>query len=225
MPSATLLPLAPPGWTPEPRRLRSGALVVVVHALVVLALGQSGRTAIRTLAPEPLAVHLIAERPPIDRPRANSAPRATATLPLPPHPAAVTLPPPEVPAVVTPSTTALLPPAVSPPNPQGSPTSAPPAAVTSPKVVPASALRYRVEPAVEVPRLSRRAGESGRVGLRVLFDTQGSPREIQLSRSSGFARLDAQALEAMQRARIQPIVEDGRPIEVIAQAWLEYELD
>ena len=100
------------------------------------------------------------------------------------------------------------------------PPATPPA--VQPKRLAASAVQYRVMPPAEVPRTSRRAGESGTVWLRVLVDTEGVPRSVTLQRSSGFARLDEQALWAMRQARFTPHREDGRPVEVEVIAPIEY---
>lgn len=97
-----------------------------------------------------------------------------------------------------------------------------PTAVPQRKRLAASAVQYRVMPPAEVPRTSRRAGESGTVWLRVLVDAEGVPTSVSLQRSSGFARLDEQALWAMRQARFTPHREDGRPVEVEVIAPIEY---
>ena len=100
-----------------------------------------------------------------------------------------------------------------------------PAQPPAPKPVAASALRYAVLPTVELPLASRRLGESGTVLLRVVFDTQGRVKQASVHRSSGFIRLDEQALAAMRQARITPFLDNGIAIEVSAIAPLAYELD
>jgi protein TonB len=102
---------------------------------------------------------------------------------------------------------------------------APQPAVSAPPVLPASAIRYRVPPPVEVPLASRRLRESGTVLLRVLVDAQGLPRQITLHKSSGFARLDEQALAAMRQARFQAVNSDGQAIEWLVIAPLQYDVD
>jgi protein TonB len=89
----------------------------------------------------------------------------------------------------------------------------------------AGALRYRVAPAVEMPLASRRLGESGTVLLHVLVDAQGLPARVEVRRSSGHARLDAQALAAMRSARFEPCTDDGRPVPCEADAPIAYELE
>jgi protein TonB len=86
-------------------------------------------------------------------------------------------------------------------------------------------VRYVTLPPVEVPRASRRAGEHGTVWLRVVVDVAGQPAQVSVQRSSGFARLDEQALWAMRQARFKPHTEDGRAVEVEVIAPIEYPAD
>jgi protein TonB len=62
-------------------------------------------------------------------------------------------------------------------------------------------VQYLKLPPVEVPRASRRAGESGTVWLRVVVDVRGLPAQIHVQRSSGFARLDEQARGVFEKMR------------------------
>jgi protein TonB len=91
--------------------------------------------------------------------------------------------------------------------------------------VPPRALGYAVRPPIEFPPLSRRLREAGVVVLHVVVDTAGVPRSVSLQRSSGFARLDEQAIGAMRRARFHPCMDGGVPIECESDAALAYELE
>jgi protein TonB len=113
------------------------------------------------------------------------------------------------------------PPAPQPVKPRPAPAPQP----ALPKQVPASALRYLVEPRTSVPLLSRRLGESGTVLLRVVVDVRGHLKEVSIRKSSGFARLDQQALQDIRSARFVPQTENGQPIEVESTAAFAYELD
>jgi protein TonB len=93
------------------------------------------------------------------------------------------------------------------------------------KGVPPSALRYLVPPPISLPVASRRLGEQGSVVLRVVVDARGAPRQVVLLRSSGYARLDDDALAAMKRARFHPCTDNGAPIECESSAQLVYELE
>ena len=64
---------------------------------------------------------------------------------------------------------------------------------------------------LEYPRPSRPFHEAGRVMVRVYIDEAGMPRTVQVSQSSGFARLDDAAVAAVQKARFKPYTENGRP--------------
>lgn len=100
---------------------------------------------------------------------------------------------------------------------------APPTAAI--KQVPPSAVRYLVEPRLTVPLLSRRLGESGIVHLRILVDTRGHLKDAALKKSSGFERIDSQALKDIRSARFAPYLENGQPQEWETTALLSYELD
>lgn len=105
---------------------------------------------------------------------------------------------PAVPAV--PSTTA----PVSPTQPVDVPG---PSAV--PKELPSSAVRYLSLPPKIYPRMSQDQGETGVVQLKVLVDEEGRPKEVVIAKSSGFPRLDRQAISNMKAARFQPHIEAG----------------
>ncbi|MBN8504858.1 MAG: TonB family protein [Burkholderiales bacterium] len=217
------IPLPPPTLA-TPSRAWSLMAVLVLHALALLALAQAGRHLLKAAAPAPVEVRVVeAHKPPPPAPVQPPAHTVRVALPLP------TVAPVPVPEFVSAQVVREIPVQPPPASPQPLVVEPPPRVVSlappQPKVVSSGSLRYRVEPPVEVPRLSRRAGESGQVQLRVLFDRSGQPRQIDLVRGSGFARLDAQALEAMRQARIHPYTEDGQAIEVVALATLAYELD
>ncbi|MFT3848140.1 MAG: energy transducer TonB [Propionivibrio sp.] len=63
---------------------------------------------------------------------------------------------------------------------------------------------YLKNPAPAYPAMSRRLGEAGRVVLRVFVDIEGRPEQIQLKNSSGFARLDQAAEDAVRRWKFIP---------------------
>lgn len=145
-------------------------------------------------------------------------------------PPPVPVPPPAVPAapVTPPSPTPVAAPAA--PNAAPGPVTAAPTSDTGrtpmqPKVLPSSAVRYLVEPVLAYPRASRELGETGVVRLKVLVDEQGHPREIVVARSSGYPRLDQQAVQAMKYARFQPHIEEGAARMVWVLAPLTFNLE
>ncbi len=82
----------------------------------------------------------------------------------------------------------------------------------SPSVIePSADADYLKNPPPAYPRASRRLGEQGTVIVRVLISTQGLPEKAEVRTSSGFARLDQAALEAVLRWRFLPGRRSGTP--------------
>lgn len=82
----------------------------------------------------------------------------------------------------------------------------------SPSLVePSADADYLKNPPPSYPRISRRNGEQGTVIVRVFISTQGTPEKAEVRTSSGFARLDQAALEAVQRWRFVPGRRNGTP--------------
>jgi protein TonB len=69
-------------------------------------------------------------------------------------------------------------------------------------------------PSPAYPLIARRNGEQGTVTLRVLVSRDGAPASVSVERSSGHARLDRSALEAVRAWRFVPAREQGEPVEV-----------
>ncbi len=67
----------------------------------------------------------------------------------------------------------------------------------------------------EYPSASRRLEETGAVILQFLIDVDGSVVESKVATSSGHARLDEAALEALSRCRFKAGTVDGKP----EQSW------
>lgn len=89
---------------------------------------------------------------------------------------------------------------------------APPAPPAPPRIeLPSSNAAYLNNPKPGYPAISRRMGEQGKVVLRVLIDAEGQPQHIELQQSSGYERLDQQALEAVRRWRFVPGKRNGIP--------------
>lgn len=216
------------------RQTRSlAATVAVLHLAGGWALLQVPAVRAAVLEAAPMMVDLLAPPapptppppppppPPVPRPVppvVAPAPILAAPSPAPLPPEAFTAPAPApVPAPV-----AMAAPVAS-PSPPAPPAPAPPAPVR--KRLSADAVGYLVPPPAELPLASRRAGESGTVWLRVVVDVRGLPALVQVQRSSGFARLDAQAVSAMRQARFRPHTEDGVALEVEVTAPIEYPLE
>jgi protein TonB len=220
--------------------------VVAGHLLLLAGVWAAKRQVPLRVLPQTVSVSLLAASPMFSAPSVARSDARPAVLPPPQRVAAHGLTGPSHPgepseaappaAEATAQARALTPswPAFSPPvaalESAPAPSEAPapkeaPKVASGPKTVPEAALRYRVQPAVQWPRMAQRAGERGRVQLRVVFDRHGLPVDVQLAKSSGHARLDAQAFEAMRVARIVPYLEAGHPVEVVALATLAYDTD
>lgn len=202
--------------------------VVALHVLVLWGLTQMQDVRRTVARMTPVVVRLIAPaEPPKPLP---PVPVAMPTLQV-PTPTFIEPPLIAIAAAPAPSPVVAALPPPPPPTPvvaQAAPTPVVPV-VTPPapalKQIPASAVRYLKEPRWTMPLMSRRLRESGIVHLRVVVDTRGLPREITLARSSGFARLDEQALQDMRGARFVPQTENGQPVEWEVITPLSYELD
>ncbi|MFG6486689.1 TonB family protein [Roseateles sp. BYS78W] len=201
--------------------------IAVLHVLAFWGLSRVQDVKRKLVEVAPVVVRLIA---PAEPPK-----------PLPPTP--VAMPEMKVPALTmveppliavaaapapSPVVAALPPPPPTPVPVQATP--APPVQVTPPptpaiKRIPASAVRWLKEPRMTWPLMSRRLKESGVVHVRVVVDVKGLPREVALAKSSGFARLDEQALLDIRTARFVPQTENGQPIEWEVIAPMSYELD
>ncbi|WP_246312023.1 energy transducer TonB [Pseudaquabacterium terrae] len=209
----------------ERRWLVAGVAGVHLLALWGLLQVEAVREAVRELSP--LIVEFVAvEAPP--KPAPPPPPRQPIPLPrvvppavIAPAPSPTPAPTPFVVPAPEPAPAPVIIAAEAPPAPHAPP----PAPAPTPKRLPPSAVRYRVQPPIEVPMASRRLGESGTVLLRVLVGTDGRPRQITLHKSSGFARLDEQALQAMRRALFEPYTENGVALEGEVTAPLEYVIE
>lgn len=168
----------------------------------------------------------------VESPAATTAPRPQPTAPTPrlgapmpsTAPSKAPSPPPTPSATPTatsapPSTSESAPSAVAGPThaaPGAASAALAPAAAlgttarTAETVVPPSAeADYLHNPPPTYPRMSRRLGEQGTVVLRVRISAQGLPEQVALRTSSGFARLDQAALDAVPRWRFVPGQRNG----------------
>lgn len=198
--------------------------IVVLHLLGLWGLSQMQDVRRAVAGVAPVVVRLVVPADPV-KPRPAppvAAPRLTAPAPL-------LIEAPVIAVAATPAPAALVA-TLAPPAPAAAPATPAPVAVVAPappalKQVPPSAVRYLREPRMTVPLMSRRLKESGVVHLRIVVDVRGQPREIALARSSGFARLDEQALQDMRSARFVPQTENGQPVEWEVIAPMSYEVD
>jgi periplasmic protein TonB len=87
-----------------------------------------------------------------------------------------------------------------------------------------SAVEYLREPSPHYPPQSRRLREQGVVVLRVLIDERGRACNIDVETSSGYARLDRAAQDAVAAAAFRPYLEDGAPRRALVLIPIEFSL-
>lgn len=218
-------------------------------ALLVLLLMQQG-----SVAPQPtaLTVQLLApaDEPAHSAPAVTPAHRASKAPPRAPAPAALPGKTVAAPAQAqTPVAAANVPQAVASPaaNPllgHASVTPAPAVAATAtaaagsatsaregsersaaPSQQADRAVRVLQMPDPDYPPLSRERGEQGVVMLQLAVDASGRLGEVNVLRSSGFARLDKAARAAVQRWRFQPAIENGQPVAAQLTLPVRFALD
>lgn len=193
------------GYTLKPPLSRSGlAFVAAAHGVLLFALLQMN--VVRLPAPlAGLTVHFIKPPEEIKPPEPPSAlkPRPIEKRPVPqPVRQPVPLAAPEASPAPSPALVAPPPPEIVAPPP---PIQAPPAPPAPMEVVkPRFDADYLDNPKPMYPALSRRMGEEGKVVLRVQVAASGLPTEVVLHVSSGSARLDQAAIDAVRRWKFLP---------------------
>jgi protein TonB len=155
-------------------------------------------------APEPPKPEVPPPPPPPPRPvpKTPAPPAALVTTRPAPAPAPFVAPPP-------PPEPAPAPPPLAPEVPPAPPAPAPPSVAIE---LPKSAARYRIEPKLRFPPISNRLREYGTTLLSVHIAADGTPDDVRVKKSSGFARLDAEAIRATREARFYPPEIDGKSV-------------
>jgi protein TonB len=188
----------------------SASMVVVGHVVAILAFAQLGPSFVDAVNAPPLQITLL--------------PAAVAAVEPPPplvklEPPRVELEPPIVPLIElpaeAPSTTAIT--LASERTPLTQPTGGVPTLVSD--------VEYLAPPRPGYPSVSRRLREQGLVVLRVLVDERGRAELLHVHRSSGHARLDQAAVEAVQRAEFKPYVANGLVQRVYVLVPIEFALN
>lgn len=206
-------------------------LICVAHAAALWWLTTTLSRSPALITPPAVVGVLVSEAPvtaepkplPIAEPQSRPQPVVRST-PVPPSPdappseRAVSMPPPEPPAVTESS---------------DQPEAAPPAASTlgqlvdepaQPMTPPRADASFLNNPAPAYPPLSRRLREQGRVLMDVYILADGRVGQINLKRSSGYARLDEAALNAVRRWRYVPAKRGNDPIDYWHVQPLDFEL-
>ncbi|HEY0844607.1 MAG TPA: energy transducer TonB [Noviherbaspirillum sp.] len=102
-----------------------------------------------------------------------------------------------------------------------------PAAAPAPSVPQTitSGIEYVQPPQPEYPPVSRRMGEEGKAVLRVLVNDRGRPERADIQTSSGSARLDEAARQAVMRAVFKPFIENGKAVAAYAIVPIRFQLN
>lgn len=212
-----LVPVSPPTIERSvygERRFGWPAVVAVVlgHAVALAAVLSFGAVTGNHTKRPPLVIKLL-ELPADPPPNAPPPPEKVEIVPEAPEQPVIIAPPPVVRAPVVAPMVVTAPQAPPPRTVVVAAPSAPPAPAgpvaasdLSTSMISARPPKYPIE--------SRRKREQGTVVLSVLVNTIGSVAEVRVSRSSGFARLDKAALDAIRHWRWSPNVRGGQPVMV-----------
>lgn len=91
--------------------------------------------------------------------------------------------------------------------------------------LPKFGVAYLNNPAPEYPGMAKRAGEEGRVLLKVLVSAEGEAETVSLEKSSGSERLDNAAREAVSRWRFVPARKGGQALSAYVIVPIKFSLD
>jgi len=195
--------------------------VLLAHAGLLAALWHAPEPAAPIEPPRPLMVSLVqpeakpAPEPAIKPEPTKPAPQALAKQ-LPPPPVLAAKPTPAAASAPNPDPVPEMLPPPPPPVIAAAPTPAPKHAPRAPAAPPRAA-DYLTNPKPPYPALSKRLGEEGMVRLKVLVNPDGSVAQLELAKSSGFARLDLSALDTVLSSwKFHPGTQDGKPV----AAWV-----
>ena len=100
-----------------------------------------------------------------------------------------------------------------------------PAVPPPPKTLPSSSVRFLIKVEPGYPDVSRELGESGTVTMLILVDENGRAKEVKVTKSSGYPRLDRAAVAAENASRFQPHLEAGVPRSVWVPHSITYKLE
>ena len=196
------------------QRLCVGATIVAVHAVGLYLAVTLAPQIQRAVAQVPLTASFVSQPEPTPRrelPQVSVvAPQPIVTVPE--------LPPIEIPTEAPAASRAITVPVQAPPPPATQAEDR-----STPKLV--STVEYVREPSPRYPPQSRRLREQGLVVLRVLIDERGAASSIEIETSSGHARLDDAARDAVLRAAFRPYVEDGEPRRALVLIPIEFALN
>ncbi len=174
--------------------------------------------------PEPPPPPPPPEPPPKPKPEPPPKPKPQPPKPQPPKP----VPPKPTPPVPTPQ--------IPPPQQPALPPSGTPGATETKATAPVPALdpdRPRVigtanydgaGPSPNYPRASQRMREEGTTVVRVTIGVRGNAENVVVQVSSGFPRLDEEAVRAARRVKYKPYTENGVPFPSMVDIPINFQL-
>ena len=190
------------------RHLMGMACVLVLHGLLLWAIQSGLARQVVKVTENTVEALLLSDNLPKPPPP-----------PAPPPPKTPPPPTPTAPAPVVPSTTA---PAISVPvtPPAPAPSVAPPVPTPPAPTAPAIRTAAVIQPGAtcakpDYPSASRRLEEEGTVTLRFLIGADGRVLQAEIDKTSGYARLDEAARNALAKCQFRPGTVDGKP----EQSW------
>jgi periplasmic protein TonB len=189
------------------------ALIILLHGALIFAMVQVRQTYVRAreakltvvnLTPPPPPPAAEASSPPSQPPVV--APPPIVHTPVPPVQVATTPDPVPVPTPVVAAMPSAAPVAPAPSFAPPAPSSVVQAGDLGTQMVAGKPPRYPIE--------SRRKREQGTVVLTLTLGVDGAVERIAVSGSSGFARLDDAARDAVKKWRWKPTIRGGQPMRV-----------
>jgi protein TonB len=199
--------------------------VIACHVAVLVAMLAAPDKAQPITPPKPLSVNLIE----LQEEPAKTELKPEPPRPLPPRPVDMPVPappvlnverlvqqdPPRAVQVAEPlPVVAPVPEVLPPPEPAVVAEIPKPAPPPPPPVIePRFDADYLDNPKPPYPKLSSKLGETGKVFLRVYVKTDGTVKELELHKSSGFERLDRSAMNTVQNWRFVPARQGSKPVD------------
>jgi len=184
------------------RHLIGFSLVVLLHVIVIYALVNGLARKIVDVIKKPIETKIVEEHTKPKQPEAPPPPPPKLTVPPPPF-----IPPPEITIALAPVVNTIS---------QVTTKAPPPAPAIQPQArpgTPASLDRSSCPtPEPPYPMASRRNQESGTLVLRIQIDLNGNPGKVDVSRSSGHARLDEAAKTWIASCHFKTATVDGKPV-------------
>lgn len=198
------------------------ALVILLHVLVIYALVTGLARKVVEVIKQPIETKIIEEvkpPPPPDMPPPPPPPKMVA--PPPPF-----IPPPEVAVATPPQQNTIA--AVSNVKPDNPTFARPQPPVTAPAQGPSrvnAVVDFSTCAKPEYPRNSQRNEEQGTVTLRFLIGLDGSVKEANVQKTSGFRELDKAALRGLSQCKFKPALVEGKPTETYSDVQYVWRLE